>query len=533
MDDADGGDYMDEDEESGASFVPTTAPRTLTLDMIANPAAAAQTVNPTMTGKNKRKRKQEEEEEEGEEDEDEDEEEEAVEDAEDGEDEDEDSSVPTTASFAPPIAVQPSSSSSSTRSALSSSTADSSSTAATSISLSTTPTPAFAPAATGTGALFSNITPALDGDILHVLHASFGFHRMTPVQQQTIPTFLKKDVAVQSYTGSGKTLSFVLPMLQILINKFTMPDGELLIEPHTIGAIILSPTRELATQICTVIAPFVYGGEHASEKLKKFRLAQFIGGSSMSTVELDFTKNGGNIIVATPGRLNSTMGKLHLFNTKELRVLILDEADRLLDEGFEQDITDILRKLPKQRRTGLFSATQTRQVKELRRAGLQEKYAKIDVLLEWKQKNQTNDTAISSTRTQMTPTTLHNYYTVVRTEHKLSLLVDFICRHAATGKLIIFFLTGDEVEYFSRLLTRLRAIYSRSIHKKIFALRGGKQGMDQTKRNAQFQAFVKESNGILLATDVAARGIDVPDVDWIIQSVKEERARQSDVNAGS
>jgi ATP-dependent RNA helicase DDX55/SPB4 len=308
-------------------------------------------------------------------------------------------------------------------------------------------------------------------------------------------------------------------MLQILLTKFTSPDGELNIEPHTVAAIILSPTRELATQICSVIAPFVHGGAHASERLRQFRLAQFIGGSAMSTVELDFVKSGGNIVVATPGRLNSTMGKLASFHTKDLRVLILDEADRLLDEGFEQDITDILRKLPKQRRTGLFSATQTRQVKELRRAGLQEKFAKIDVLLEWKKKKEEGDSATTSQpgRTQMTPTTLQNFYTIVKTEHKLSLLVDFLCQHAHE-KVIVFFLTGDQVDYFSRVLPKLRAIYSRNLHKKLFALRGGKQGMDQNKRNAQFQAFVKEEKGgILVATDVAARGIDVPDVDWIIQ----------------
>lgn len=386
-----------------------------------------------------------------------------------------------------------------------------------------------APAATAAGGLFSDVVPALDPDILRVLSLDFGFTRMTPVQQQCIPTMLKKDVAVQSYTGSGKTLAFVLPMLQIILNKFT-PTGlseeekrttPLNIDAHTVAAIILSPTRELAQQICAVIAPFVRGGKHAAgTRLGQLRLASFIGGSAMTASETDFVTSGGNILVATPGRLNSTLGKLTALSTKELRILILDEADRLLDEGFSQDITDILRKLPKQRRTGLFSATQTRQVKELRRAGLQDKFAKIDVLLSWKTKDASAAQAVADLgRTQMTPTTLQNYYTLVPAEHKLNLLVHFLTQpQHAREKCIVFFLTGDQVDYYTRVLTRLRSMVSRGLHKKVWGLRGGKQGMEQSKRTAALAAFVaEEQGGILLATDVASRGLDVPDVDWIIQ----------------
>ena len=387
-----------------------------------------------------------------------------------------------------------------------------------------------APAATAAGGLFSDVTPALDPDILRVLSLDFGFTRMTPVQQQCIPTMLKKDVAVQSYTGSGKTLAFVLPMLQIILNKFT-PTGlseeekrttPLNIDAHTVAAIILSPTRELAMQICAVIAPFVRGGKHAAgTRLGQLRLASFIGGSAMSATETDFVSSGGNILVATPGRLNSTLGKLTALSTKDLRVLILDEADRLLDEGFSQDITDILRKLPKQRRTGLFSATQTRQVKELRRAGLQDKFAKIDVLLSWKSKGDAQGGAaqagVDLGRTQMTPTTLQNYFSIVPPEHKLNLLVHFLVSHPRE-KIIVFFLTGDQVDYYSRVLTKLRTMVSRGLHKKLWGIRGGKQGMEQSKRNAALAAFVAEDHGgVLLATDVASRGLDVPDVDWIIQ----------------
>jgi len=392
-----------------------------------------------------------------------------------------------------------------------------------------------APAATSSALRFRDLRPALDPDLLSVIENSFGFSRLTPVQQQTIPTFMQKDVLVQSYTGSGKTLAFVVPMLHMLLTKLSQPSADgsssssssLNIESHTVVAIILSPTRELATQISSVIAPFVHGGEHASPRLQQLRVASFIGGSSMPSSESSFVRDGGNILVATPGRLNSALSRLSCLRVSELRVLILDEADRLLDEGFAQDVSDILRRLPKQRRTGLFSATQTSHIRELRRAGLQEKFAKIQVLLQWKKRKGEEHmdeddghgpaTSDDAPRTQMTPTTLHNFYTIVKVENKLSFLIDFICNHAH-DKLIVFFLTGDEVEYFFRLLPRLSSIYSRNLHKKIHALRGGKQGMEQSKRNAQLAQFVKEEKGgILLATDVAARGIDVPDVDWIVQ----------------
>jgi superfamily II DNA/RNA helicase len=379
-----------------------------------------------------------------------------------------------------------------------------------------------APAATAGTSAFVSLSPPLDTDLLHVLSSHFGFSRMTPVQAQTIPVFLRKDVSVQSYTGSGKTVAFVLPMLQILITKFTLPSAtnrEITIDPHCVAAIILSPTRELATQICDVIKPFVRGGKYASERLAQFRLMSFIGGSSLAQMEAEFAREGCNILVATPGRLNSTLGKLAGFSVSELRVLVLDEADRLLDEGFSADLTDILRKLPKQRRTGLFSATQTTEVNELRRAGLQEKFATIQVMLQYKRKTEHGMKADpnDATRTQLTPTGLQNFFSVVPWEHKLSFLIDFLSAHSGE-KLIVFFLTGDQVEYYARLLPRIQILQSKGLAKNIFALRGGKHGMDQRKRDAQFDAFRSSSSGsVLLATDVAARGIDVPDVDFIVQ----------------
>eukprot|EP01125_Pyxidicula_operculata_P022634 TRINITY_DN941_c0_g2_i3.p1 TRINITY_DN941_c0_g2~~TRINITY_DN941_c0_g2_i3.p1 ORF type:complete len:238 (-),score=53.85 TRINITY_DN941_c0_g2_i3:92-706(-) len=180
---------------------------------------------------------------------------------------------------------------------------------------------------------------------------------MTPVQAATLPLFLKNsDVVVEAPTGSGKTLSFVVPIIEKLQNL------ESPLTKHQVGAIIISPTRELATQIYEVVNIFIENLPLTSMIL--------IGGSDISADLSLFTEKGGNIIVATPGRLDYLMQKATNFNVKTVEILVLDEADRLLDFGFYMTLESIISRLPKQRRTGLFSATQTRQVDELIRAGL-------------------------------------------------------------------------------------------------------------------------------------------------------------------
>ena len=180
--------------------------------------------------------------------------------------------------------------------------------------------------------------------------------------------------------------------------------------PH-VRRLSLSPRyRELAVQIHSVVAAFVTpnkeddtpadgaadgsaDGEGESDasvdisELHAFELCALIGGSDQTAVEQRFIKRGGNIVIATPGRLKATFeGVLKdVFDVSRLEVLILDEADRLLDMGFETTITSILKRLPKQRRTGLFSATQTQRVKDLARAGLRNP-VQVDVRVQYKPK---------------------------------------------------------------------------------------------------------------------------------------------------
>lgn len=163
----------------------------------------------------------------------------------------------------------------------------------------------------------------------------------------------RKDVAAEAVTGSGKTLAFLIPILEILMGLET-PLG-----PHQIGALILSPTRELASQISEVLSTFLGHISGLSQLL-------LIGGSNISSDIEKFQEKGGNIIIGTPGRIEDLlMGKTTKNVTfaqavKSLEVLVLDEGDRLLSLGFERSISTILGFLPKQRRTGLFSATQTK-----------------------------------------------------------------------------------------------------------------------------------------------------------------------------
>lgn len=190
-------------------------------------------------------------------------------------------------------------------------------------------------------ALFSTL--AIDNQILAALkHESFV--KMTPVQQSCIPLFLAhKDVVVEAVTGSGKTLAFTVPILCKLKTKS--------FKQNQVGAIVIAPTRELASQIHSVFISLI---RHIPDS--SLTCGLFIGGTDLSTDVESFKCHGANIIIATPGRLSELLKK-QIFNCRDLEMLILDEADRLLDLGFETTLTAIMARLPKQRRTGLFSAT--------------------------------------------------------------------------------------------------------------------------------------------------------------------------------
>ncbi|ALC47002.1 CG9630 [Drosophila busckii] len=335
---------------------------------------------------------------------------------------------------------------------------------------------------------WSALEPPLSDPVLEVLQG-FGFKLMTPVQTATIPLLVgRKDVSAEAVTGSGKTLAFLVPLLEMLQRRHKeTPWG-----PKEIGALIISPTRELARQISDVLAQFL---EH--EELEHLNQQLIVGGNSIEEDIITMKKQSPSILVCTPGRLEDLFQRkgddLNLASrVKSLEFLVLDEADRLLDMGFKASVSNILAYLPRQRRTGLFSATQTTEVTDLIRAGLRN-----PVLVSVKEKASVN-----------TPARLQNFYRIVEPERKFLSLLQFL-RSPTTGgaKVMVFFPTCACVEYWAETLPPL--LPERSVL--------GIHGKMKTKRANIVERFRKESQAVLLCTDVLARGLDVPEIEWVVQ----------------
>ncbi|MCL7037068.1 hypothetical protein MKW94_015203 [Papaver nudicaule] len=340
---------------------------------------------------------------------------------------------------------------------------------------------------------FSDLTPQLSQPTLDALTVA-RFNYCTPVQKATIPLFCQnKDVCVDAATGSGKTLAFVIPLVEILRRRSSD-----IFKPLQILGIILSPTRELATQTYNVAKPFL-------ETLPNVRPVLLLGGHGEGSVRDDMRKideEGANLIIGTPGRIYDIMDRMDNLSYRNFEVLILDEADRLLGSNFEKQINYIITRLPKQRRTGLFSATQTEEVKELAKAGLRNPVSvRVEVRREAKDKLES--------ASSKTPLGLHMEYMVCEADKKSSQLVDFLTKNM-NEKIIMYFMTCAEVEYWGVSLPQIAALKGCSI----IPLHGR---MKQVPREKALASFTKISSGILLCTDLAARELDIPGVDLVVQ----------------
>lgn len=222
---------------------------------------------------------------------------------------------------------------------------------------------------------------------------------------------------------------------------------------------------------------------------------------------------GANLLVGTPGRLDDILQRCSFLDLKTTEILILDEADRLLDMGFAKQVNSIMRRLPRQRRTGLFSATQTEAVESLSRAGLRNP-VRVSVAVTTGAQN-IDVKSRQEVQQQVTPESLQIMYRIVPTARKLGELITFLTNHSQE-KIIVYFLTCACVDFFALVLPRLMKLKPLSGNRwsGMHSLHGR---MKQSVRETTLSAFSSSPAGFLLTTDVAARGLDIPDVHWVIQ----------------
>ncbi|POR31714.1 ATP-dependent rRNA helicase SPB4 [Tolypocladium paradoxum] len=356
------------------------------------------------------------------------------------------------------------------------------------------------------------LTPPLAAWILDAV-STMGFSQMTPVQAATIPQFMgNKDVVVEAVTGSGKTLSFLIPLVQKLL-RLEEPTKR-----HHVGAVIVSPTRELAAQIHSVLLSLLEFHPPSAELLPHLKgegkrpattvpvvVPQLlVGGTTTTAQDLSFfLRHSPNLLISSPGRLVELLSSPHVHCPQSsFEMLVLDEADRLLDLGFKQDLQGIMSHLPKQRRTGLFSASVSEAVSEIIRVGLRNP-VKIEVRVKMK------DGGIIEDR--KTPASLQMAYMVKPASQKLPALSQLLERLPVTPqRSIVFLSTCAAVDYFQHVLpSLLPAGFA------LIPLHGKHPAKVREKNFNRFLTSVSPT--ILLTTDLAARGLDIPQVDLVVQ----------------
>jgi ATP-dependent RNA helicase DDX55/SPB4 len=304
-------------------------------------------------------------------------------------------------------------------------------------------------------------------------------------------------------------LAFLIPVVEKLL-RLEEP-----IKKHHVGAIIVSPTRELATQIHSVLLSLLAFHGPSAEALKPLEEDEkrkpsstltvvpqlLLGGTTTTAQDLSrFLKNSPNLLISTPGRLLELLSSPHVHCPQSsFEVLVLDEADRLLDLGFKDDLQKILGRLPKQRRTGLFSASVSEAVGEIVRVGLRNP-VKIAV----KVKNAAGDD-------KRTPASLQMSYLLTQPSHKFPALLSLLSQLDPTPqKTIVYLSTCAAVDYFQHILSALLPSQF-----SLLPLHGKHPPNVRQKNFSNYITAVTPT--ILLTTDVAARGLDIPQVDLVVQ----------------
>ena len=297
--------------------------------------------------------------------------------------------------------------------------------------------------------------------------SSLGYANMTPVQSKSLPIILEgKDVIAQAKTGSGKTAAFGLATLNALS-----------LESFTVQSLILCPTRELAEQVTQAL-------RQLARMMPNVKVLNLSGGMPMRP-QLDSLKHGAHIIVGTPGRIQKHLDLGSLL-VNQLKILVLDEADRMLDMGFFDAISDVITLCPPQRQTLLFSATFPNEIKELASQFMQDP-----------QKVVIEESNVELDIEQV-------FYEVSDSSKKLQVLKALLLHHQPTSTLI-FCNTKQQTK---QLISMLGDVGFSAI-----ALNGD---MEQVERDLAFIRFRNQSCSILVATDVAARGLDIKELPAVI-----------------
>ena len=311
----------------------------------------------------------------------------------------------------------------------------------------------------------------LSEDLLRNLNAN-GFHRTTDIQFKTIPSVLAgEDVLAISQTGTGKTAAFAIPLINIIHSNKS--------SKRSVGvkSLVMVPTRELAQQICDV---FNQLAKHT--KVKPYA----VFGGVEHDYQIQKLQDGIDVIISTPGRMFDLVRNGFL-SLKNVEHLVVDEADRMLDLGFIDDMLEVKRLLPRRHQTLFFSATINTKIKKLAYNLIHQNAIRIQI---------SPDDPVSKNVTHSV--------VFVGMDDKRFFLADYIQQNS-DGKFIIFVRTRVRAERVAKALARV-SIDSKTIH-------GEK---DQADREEVMHAFRKGLCKILIATDVSARGIDISDVTHVI-----------------
>lgn len=299
-----------------------------------------------------------------------------------------------------------------------------------------------------------------------------GYQQPTPIQEQAIPIILdRKDLLGCAQTGTGKTAAFAIPILQIIDSEKSGIKG-----PRVIKSLILTPTRELAIQIGESFAAY---GRHTGLQ------HTVIFGGVPQGAQTDALQRGVDILIATPGRLLDLINQKFI-NLHHIRIFVLDEADRMLDMGFIHDVKKVIAQLPAKRQTLFFSATMPQEIAKL-----------ADTIL-------VNPVTVAVTPVSSTVDLIEQAIYFVAKEDKRSLLIHLL-KDKAIISALVFTRTKYGADKVARVLTKA-GIHAEAIH-------GDKS---QSARQRALHNFKTKQTRVLVATDIAARGIDVEELSHVI-----------------